>query len=398
MGKQVFYMKKALAREQLFLWGLSLYIISYTIFNYSLYGLYYGNILLLPMKSLRWTAYLFFSLSILSDQYRRNYLLIYMLLFGLSIVIFLFSDSTILFMVFILISSHNIDFSKILRVALNISVLCAVFIIISRICGIITPETMYMRGNGVVRDTLGYAHPNTASSIILYLMFIYTYLKGHRLKLNQIGVMLIISICVFHYTDSKTVFLLSSIFLFVILCLKYIRKFVILMNAFTIILRYIYIILAAAIILISYSYTPHNKLMAAINVMLNQRLRWGQNAINHYGFHLFGQKILWQSIGVSDDVYNYVDSSYLYMAINYGIIWFIIVCIGCTFMMKKAIKCKDLYLILILTIIAIHAAIEPALQNLIMNPFLFLVMSSSLKSQCCKKIKFMYRRNQYADC
>lgn len=94
-----------------------------------------------------------------------------------------------------------------------------------------------------------------------------------------------------------------------------------------------------------------------LNSILSDRLRLGANAIEQYGFSLFGKPIEWIGFSIKKTTmeeaigYNYVDSSYLQLGLNYGLIFLGVVLLIYSIIMNRAIKRKDYYLVSIITII-----------------------------------------------
>ena len=111
-----------------------------------------------------------------------------------------------------------------------------------------------------------------------------------------------------------------------------------------------------------------------INSLLSSRLELGAAAIKNYGYSLFGKEIEWigfnykTNISIADG-YNYVDSSFLLLALNYGVIFLIITLIIYSFIIYRATKRKDYYLISVLITILVFSITEPRLMNFAFNPF-----------------------------
>ena len=79
----------------------------------------------------------------------------------------------------------------------------------------------------------------------------------------------------------------------------------------------------------------------------------------NYGFSFLGQKIDMNGfsvLGKNYEVYNYVDSSYLQIAIRYGIVLLALVCVLYGAALLKARKRKDgmLFLFLIVLFFFVH--------------------------------------------
>ena len=108
----------------------------------------------------------------------------------------------------------------------------------------------------------------------------------------------------------------------------------------------------------------------------------GRAGIDEYGLKLFGNKIEW--IGYDADwesgmKYNYVDSSYLQIALEYGIIVLAVILLLYALLIFTSIKNKKYYLCWLALIILVFCVTEPRLVKLAYNPFLLLAVTESSK-------------------
>ena len=129
------------------------------------------------------------------------------------------------------------------------------------------------------------------------------------------------------------------------------------------------------------AYDPSNPIWKKVNALLSGRLNLGNTAIKQYGFTLCGQDIKWISQSIESvfskiEGYNYVDCSYLQIALQYGLIFLCLLLMGCSFLMVRAFREKQDYLCWILAAIFVHSMIEPRLLHPWYNPFILLCLSS----------------------
>ena len=129
-------------------------------------------------------------------------------------------------------------------------------------------------------------------------------------------------------------------------------------------------------------YNPDNALLAKLNGFLTGRLKWGRAGIDEYGLKLFGNKIEW--VGYDADwergmKYNYVDSSYLQIALEYGIIVLAVILLLYALLIFTSIKNQKYYLCWLALIILVFCVTEPRLVKLAYNPFLLLAVTESSK-------------------
>ncbi len=117
-------------------------------------------------------------------------------------------------------------------------------------------------------------------------------------------------------------------------------------------------------------------ILGLMNTLLSSRLSIAQSSIKLYGIHLFGQNIHWVGWGgwghtqtQLSGVYNYVDTSYLKLLLDNGlIVWFVIM-LGWTITSVKAYKTNNRYLLFALAFLAVYCLVEQWLMNLGANPF-----------------------------
>ena len=121
----------------------------------------------------------------------------------------------------------------------------------------------------------------------------------------------------------------------------------------------------------------------AINAAFSNRPYFGKIALETYGVSLFGQPITWltgtDGTKVSGMDYFYVDSSYLHLGLNYGMLFLIIVLLIYSVVLYKAVRQKDYYLISIVTVILVFSVTEPRLMNLAFNPFPLLAFGKQME-------------------
>lgn len=92
---------------------------------------------------------------------------------------------------------------------------------------------------------------------------------------------------------------------------------------------------------IKYLCTPANIFLFSLNRLLTTRLSLGRQAISTYGFTLFGSETAWVTgrYGIErTEAYFYVDSSYLNIALSFGLVTLLLVMIGFYFLEKKALE------------------------------------------------------------
>ena len=99
----------------------------------------------------------------------------------------------------------------------------------------------------------------------------------------------------------------------------------------------------------------------------------GHSGFQNYGIRLWGQQIVWSAGSLNEELaYNYVDSSYVQMLLNFGPIILEMVLAGAVTVGIALTKKKDTYLLLVLTIIAAHTTFDPQLMWIGYNTFVMM--------------------------
>ena len=249
----------------------------------------------------------------------------------------------------------------------------------------ILQDFLFGEGTERIRHGLGFSWTTTGPILFFYFMLGYIYLKKEKFGFKQACILGLFNILFFHFTDSRMAFLLSSAFL---LFFTFISK-----NNVKKKIEHKYLFMAIPVVLCTLSiviesvYNPESQVLNSLNHLLSNRLALGKNAVNKYGFSLLGQKIEWIGFNINNpDMstdYNYVDSSYLQLTLEYGF-FFIFIVIGIyLYGIYRAIKSEDRYLLYIYIIILLFALTEPRLMNFAFNPFPLLIFTYASEDKTC---------------
>lgn len=207
------------------------------------------------------------------------------------------------------------------------------------------------------RYTLGFAHPNTAMSLLLPIFFLIYYLYYDRTKILISMFIFIIGKIVFNYTYSRTTFLLILLFIFLILVNdKYIEK-----------LKKIFLLEGGITIFFTF-FLPYYFRNTFLNKLLSGRLILFYNYLTKFQITLFGNK---EIIGYYK-IYP-LDNVYLRILFENGIIGFILLIILIFYIMKILFKNKDYKAIRIFSIVLIFGVMEGSALNYYLNIIYFII-------------------------
>jgi hypothetical protein len=281
------------------------------------------------------------------------------------------NKSMLIYWIFI-VASHDIELKKVVKAAISVHLLCMIVIIGSSAFGLIK-DRIYMEAADRARASLGYQYTTDSSNYFFYIILMYVYLKGEKISWESIGVLGICNILLFKLTDTKSPFILGIS----ILGLAAILKIFVILRKNNIIYKLCVTLsiptVAGIMICLSIFFNNQVNWMVKLNSILNGRLELGYNAYKAYGLHWLGQNIQW--VGINSDftdtpqIYNYVDSSYVQILLNYGLIFFGGVCILFILLAIKVGEKNDIYLMFVLVVIALHSVLDPQLLWMAYNPF-----------------------------
>ena len=143
-----------------------------------------------------------------------------------------------------------------------------------------------------------------------------------------------------------------------------------------IIVSLIFVLCLLFSIWITVNFTNSVEWMRKINVALNYRMAYAHDAFIKYGINLLGSRVQWVLVTTSSQRYFYVDSSYIQIIIQYGIIVTIIIISLFTLLMLVNVQEGNQVALVVLGMIALHSITDPQLFNLAYNPFILSLGSS----------------------
>ncbi|MDE5722536.1 MAG: hypothetical protein K2I30_07370 [Clostridia bacterium] len=268
-----------------------------------------------------------------------------------------------------ILCGSNVDDKIIIKTSFIAITTMIVITVFSSVIGII-PFKYTVQTGGRLRYALGFVYTTFLANYFFHAILMWLFLKRRCPTLFESFLILILNFIIYYLTDTRAVFYETIVLVAVCWIFKAVRH----LNRNK--LRYLFLIAfigcAAIALYIQIFYDPSVVWMKKLNSLLTSRLHFGHKAFVEYGLSFFGQQITWVSFGASGN-YFYVDSSYMNLAVNYGIILLGILLIGFTFLMNKYIKANKLYCCIALAFLALHSITDPQLFSIICNPFLVLL-------------------------
>lgn len=228
-----------------------------------------------------------------------------------------------------------------------------------------------------MRYDLGFAWTSYAPNLLLFVSMQYMLIRRNKITWWELVGIEAMNAFIFSLTDTK----MSFGVLTVLVCLmalnkiKAVRIRLLKMKQCLFSLKKECMLLpwiCAVVAILLPLYRQESTIWTVLNKVFTSRLELGKNALTQYGISLFGQHINMQGfsvLGQEVGIYNYVDSSYLQIAIRYGVVLLVLVCALYSMGLMKMCKKKDGRAFLFLFVILFISIEDPFLFDAAFNLF-----------------------------
>lgn len=329
------------------------------------------------IKLLRYLAYLMFLLKILYfDKYKDfDFLKIFLVIAILLINFVKIGNQTLIFYLFVVIATKDVNPNRIISAFVNTVVVLVFSIVLLSQLGLIQDIV----GDKLhrARHYLGFSWTTTAPILFLFAVWGIIYLRKGYLSIFASLAILLVSTFFYVMTNTRFSYLISIVTVVLFLVLKYFSFWI----RFVKKIKGLFILFPEICALISlvlcYLYNENNKWWYLVNKILSGRLYLGKRAINTYGIHAFGNKIVWVGFELDGSIkgeYNYVDCSYLNILMQYGIVILLLILVGYSVLIYFSIQNKKIYLTWLLVLMLLFSIFEPRLLNFSFNPFFLILL------------------------
>lgn len=273
-------------------------------------------------------------------------------------------------LILLILNMNNISINKIFKIWIIEISLLMIFVAICYKLDIIGEISNGSTRDGVVRYALGYNYSTFSSNYLFHLTIFYLYFRKSAIRYVEIIILLILNIYIYNLTDTRAVFyyvILAIICLLIVKVFK-VKKYSDIIN------KYSMIVTAIVAAVLSWIYGYGIGIVDQLNELLTNRLYLGNRAFGDFNITFFGQKIEWinEQEMFSEQLYNYVDSSYLNILFNYGLVMLIFILVGYYVIAKKNIS-KNIYYTLMIAFLSLHSMFDPQLIAIMYNPAILLL-------------------------
>ena len=283
-----------------------------------------------------------------------------------------------MYLLILIIGARGISFKKLIKVYTAVTAVLLIITIAAALSGYIENLTYYQEGRRT-RYAFGINYPTDFSAILFYLILAWFYIRGKKLKYIELGIAGFLGIFVYWFCDARmnTICIIGASLVFAVH--KFFSKKAEKKQKEYRICKPISMLLILSGILCSLImtgltmlYSPNNPIIAFIDNALSSRLRLGHKGIDIYGFTLWGQNIPMIGLGSTTkdvDFYFFLDSSYIYNLLQFGLLIAVLLLAAWTMISGKAYIKKEWELLLILAIIAVQCMVEHHMVSVAFNPF-----------------------------
>ena len=302
----------------------------------------------------------------------------------------------------LILGAYRVNFRNILKTYIAVWSVLLVVTIIGAMTGL-AENLVYYQGEGGerVRMALGICYPTDLAAYVVFLMFAYVCVRDEYITYLEIGVMAVLAGAVYYITDARTDFIIMVLLVILVFVHKKFANlfFEIIEKRITkIVLMLFPIIICIVAWTLTMLYQWDRSFMVNLDGKLSGRLAIGKQAIDNCGISLFGKYIFEKGAGGSvenDEMYFFIDSSYISMGIKYGIVLLIFIVSAMILQIYIKYKEKKYIQIIIIIVLLTQSLMEHHLIQYWYNPWVICYLTSFLGTLNDYEIK--KKKNQVLD-
>lgn len=299
-----------------------------------------------------------------------------------------------IYLLLLIIGAKDISFKKIIKVYTATTLLLLVGTVICSLTGQVE-NLRYIQEGRRTRYAFGVNYPTDFSAHIFYLILCWAFLRGKKITYGELGVFTILGGLVYWFCDARmnTICILGSTVIFAIhkVLVKKAeqkKKIYYMHKGISALLIGSGTICASVMIWLTMLYSSENPLISFLDKALSSRLRLGKKGIDIFGFTLWGQRIPMIGLGSTTedvDYYFFLDSSYIYILLQFGLlmltsILFVWLCIGI-----KSYSNQQWILLWIIALTAVQCMVEHHMLSIAYNPFWMALLADLSIRETTKK-------------
>jgi hypothetical protein len=288
----------------------------------------------------------------------------------------------------LLFCARDRNFRTIAKVTVGITSTLMTITVLSAFTGIIPNYVSVSEGR--IRYYLGFRYALYSSQLIFNITALVLYLNQKNLKYRHALYLIILNYWVYSLTNSRLSFYLSIFLIVSVIFVSSSSRAASAFSKFKWVLVTVYLWSATISIGISWLYSNDSYRLATLDRWFNHRLQLGNAAIQNYGVTLLGQQIELYGNGLDRSgrlpeytraYYNYIDSLYVRLLVQYGVVLLLAFLIAMTVVSCLLYKHGSYVLLLVVAAFAVHSMVDDLSILFQYNTTLFLIGTLSSATQ-----------------
>ncbi|WP_127848328.1 hypothetical protein [Lacticaseibacillus hulanensis] len=311
---------------------------------------------------------------ILGRKYNLTFIMTFIALMMLAILISIKTGyySVITSILAMMAGYYVIDMRIFVRRSFIARAIGSITVICLYIFGVI-PTASSFRNNGMMRNSLGFFHPNFLGAMLLALSLEFVFIKWNNLKKIHTLFPIVCLLVANFVADSRGAVVGLSILTIACFCKAWFIKLFDKSLGRLLIICVIPMIFALSWLLMIH-FDFQNKWLVYLDHLLSLRLSFGNSAYLTFGQHLFGSEIgNTVQLGIGQIVNGYgtivLDNAYMSLLMREGIIYALLYAAFFELVIFKSVQKKNWDLVLMLVIFAAYGFFEVSATNVLYNVF-----------------------------
>ena len=290
---------------------------------------------------------------------------------------FISKNFAMLDLAIIVIGANGIRLKNIVKLFFCTAAVATGLFLLMSLCGIIENYTTY-KEDGTPRYAFGNIYATDFAAMIFYLQISLAFIRKKRYGFVTFAIWCVIAALIYMFCGARLDTVLILTFnVAMLLYAKFPKLFD--LKIARILLSFSMIIFCIIAVLLHVKYSSDSSFLSSLNSLLSGRLGLGKQAIDKYGFSLFGKDIEMQGLGFTTGEldtkveYFFIDCGYLNISLCNGILYLLVLLLCFTCVTVREVKRKNYLLPIIIFFLAISSVIDHHLNQLTYNPFLFVI-------------------------
>lgn len=291
--------------------------------------------------------------------------------------------NVLLYVSFIL-GAENVKFRRLIELFFGtVGILLAGTVLISQAS--IIKDFVYVRDK-FHRHSLGIGYPTDMAAYVFYLLLAYYYLHFKQLTWRTYVTVIVLDMIVYGITQARNSFVLILLTIPVVWIAQHASQYHRISRGVASFYWMVVPLAAYCTILLSWLYNKQLRAFILLDRALSGRLNLSHYALQKYGISIFGQHVHENGWGGYKGLkhfnqagfsYFYIDSSYIRLAVIYGILLGILIIIFMTIIAYRSTLNHEYILAAIIMLVSLHCIVEQHLIDFNYNPFLLALLSTT---------------------